>query len=183
MTVLVPGDYEEAKQATIEAARYNGPVYLRFGRDTYPVVKTIHTPFTIGKAKLLRIGTNISIISTGIMVHEALLAADILKEQGVSATVLHMPTIKPIDTESILMAAKRTCGIITCEEHSIIGGLGEAVAAIVAEYYPCPVIRVGVMDKFGESGTAQELLDKYGLRSGNIVAAALKIVHKNEIIG
>lgn len=183
MTILVPGDYEEAKQATIEAARYNGPVYLRFGRDTYPVVKTIHTPFTIGKAKLLRQGPDITIISTGIMVYEALLAADILKEQDIAATVLHMPTIKPIDTESILTAAKRTAGIITCEEHSIFGGLGEAVAGIVSEHHPCPVIRVGVMDKFGESGTAQELLDKYGLRSGNIIAAAKKIINRNEFIG
>ncbi len=182
MTVLVPGDYEEAKQATIEAARYNGPVYLRFGRDVYPVVKAIHTPFIIGKAKLLRQGSGISIISTGIMVHEALLAADILKEQGVAATVLHIPTIKPIDTESILMAARQTAGIVTCEEHSIIGGLGEAVAGIVSEFYPCPVIRVGVMDKFGESGTAGELLDKYGLRSRNIIAAAKKIINKNEFI-
>ena len=176
MTVLVPGDYEEAKQATIAAARYTGPVYLRFGRDTYPVVKSIHGTFTIGKGKLLRQGSDVSIISTGIMVSEALLAADILSEEGYSVTVLHFPTVKPMDVESVLKAARSTGGIVTCEEHSIIGGLGEAVSAIVSEFYPCPVIRVGVMDRFGESGTASELLDKYGLRAGNIVAAAKKII-------
>ena len=176
MTVLVPGDYEEAKQATIAAARYIGPVYIRFGRDTYPVVKSIHGSFTIGKGKLLRQGSDISIISTGIMVSEALLAADILSEEGYSITVLHFPTVKPMDVESVLNAARSTRGIVTCEEHSIIGGLGEAVSAIVSEFYPCPVIRVGVMDRFGESGTASELLDKYGLRAGNIVAAAKKII-------
>ena len=176
MTVLVPGDYEEAKQATIAAARYIGPVYLRFGRDTYPVVKSIHGSFTIGKGKLLRQGSDVSIISTGIMVSEALLAADILSEEGYSITVLHFPTVKPMDVESVLNAARSTRGMVTCEEHSIIGGLGEAVSAIVSEFYPCPVIRVGVMDRFGESGTASELLDKYGLRAGNIVAAAKKII-------
>ena len=176
MTVLVPGDYEEAKQATIAAARYTGPVYLRFGRDTYPVVKSIHGTFTIGKGKLLRQGSDVSIISTGIMVSEALLAADILNEEGYAVTVLHFPTVKPMDVESVLKAARSTGGIVTCEEHSIIGGLGEAVSAIVSEFYPCPVIRVGVMDRFGESGTASELMDKYGLRSGNIVSAAKKII-------
>ena len=183
MTVLVPGDYEEAKQATIAAARYTGPVYLRFGRDTYPVVKSIHGTFTIGKGKLLRQGSDVSIISTGIMVSEALLAADILNEEGYAVTVLHFPTVKPMDVASVLKAARSTGGIVTCEEHSIIGGLGEAVSAVVSEFYPCPVIRVGVMDRFGESGTAGELLDKYGLRSGNIIAAAKKIIKKDECIG
>jgi transketolase len=176
MTVLVPGDYEEARLATIAAARHPGPVYLRFGRDTYPVVESIHGPFVIGKGKLLRQGPDVALISTGIMVHEALLAADILYEGGFSATVLHLPTVKPLDTESVLQAARQTGCIVTCEEHSVIGGLGEAVAGIVSETFPCRISRIGVMDRFGESGTAAELLDKYGLRAANIVAAAKKII-------
>jgi transketolase len=176
MTVLVPGDYEEAKQATIAAARYKGPVYLRFGRDKYPVVKELHGEFLIGKSKLVRQGTDLTIITTGIMINEALKAADTLQEQGYSIRVLHMPTIKPLDKESIVRAAKETQGIVTIEEHSIIGGLGEAVAGVTAGEHPCPVIRVGVMDVFGESGQLDELFDKYGLRARNILEAAEKIL-------
>ena len=176
MTVLVPGDYEESKQATIAAARFKGPVYLRFGRDVYPVVKEIHSDFEIGKAKLLRKGTDITIITTGIMVSEGLSAADTLEEQGFSVRVLHMPTIKPLDSKAIVAAARETNGIVTAEEHSILGGLGEAVAGIVCEFHPCNVIRVGVMDTFGESGHANELLDKYGLRAKNIIEAAGRIL-------
>src|SRR5690606_34392829 len=176
MTVLVPGDYEEAKQATIAAAEYVGPVYLRFGRDVYPVVKEIHGPFEIGKARQIREGHDVAIITTGIMVSEGLAAADILHEQGYSARVIHMATIKPLDKAAVIKAAKETKGIVTVEEHSIIGGLGEAVAAVVAEDYPCPVHRVGVMDVFGESGESQELLDKYGLRASNVVDKALRIL-------
>lgn len=178
MTILVPGDYEEARLATLAAARHPGPVYLRFGRDTYPVVESIHGTFVIGKGKLLRQGPDVALISTGIMVHEALLAAEILHEEGFSATVLHLPTVKPIDTGSVLRAARQTGCIVTCEEHSVIGGLGEAVAGIVSETFPCRISRIGVMDRFGESGTAAELLDKYGLRAANIVAAAKKIIQE-----
>jgi transketolase len=176
MTVLVPGDYEEAKQATIAAANYHGPVYLRFGRDTYPVVEAIHSGFTIGKAKLLREGSDLTIITTGIMVSEGLQAADSLTEQGYSIRVLHIPTVKPLDEEAILSAARETNGIVTAEEHSVIGGLGEAVAGLVSEQAPCKVIRVGVQDTFGESGQADELLDLYGLRAKNIIEAARIIV-------
>lgn len=176
ITVLVPGDYEEAKQATVAAAKYNGPVYLRFGRDAYPVVEEIHGEFTIGKAKLLREGSDTTIITTGIMVSEGLQAAVTLAQEGYSVRVLHLPTIKPLDTEAIMAAAKETKGIVTAEEHSIIGGLGEAVAGVVAEHCPCPVVRVGVQDVFGESGQAAELLDLYGLRAKNIVEAARRIL-------
>lgn len=183
MTVLVPGDYEEAKLATIAAANHQGPVYLRFGRDKYPVVKEIHGEFLIGKSKLVRDGKDLTIISTGIMISEALKAADALQEQGYTVRVLHMPTIKPLDKESIKRAAKETEGIVTIEEHSIIGGLGEAVAAVTAEEHPCQVIRVGVMDVFGESGQADELFDKFGLRARNILHAAEKILKKNSKVG
>lgn len=176
MTVIVPGDYEESRQATHAAAEMNGPVYLRFGRDKYPVVPELHGAFEIGKAKLLREGNDITLITTGIMVSEGLEAARVLGEKGYEARVIHMHTIKPLDTDIIIAAARETKGIVTAEEHSILGGLGEAVAGVVSEVHPCPVQRVGVQDTFGESGQSQELLDIYGLRAKNIVEAALKIL-------
>lgn len=176
MTVVVPGDYEEARLATHAAAKMNGPVYLRFGRDKYPVVSEIHGSFEIGKAKTLREGNDITIITTGILVNEGLLAAKSLAEKGYSARVVHMHTIKPLDEVVVLAAAKETKGIVTVEEHSILGGLGEAVAGVVTENHPCPVQRVGVMDTFGESGQSQELLDLYGLRAPNVVEKAMKIL-------
>ncbi|GJM29178.1 MAG: transketolase [Cyclobacteriaceae bacterium] len=172
LTILVPGDYQEAKLATKAAARHIGPVYLRLGRDKYPVVPEIHDSFEIGKAKLLKNGNDITIISTGIMISEALKASGLLSQRGISVRLIHMHTIKPLDREIIISAAKETGGIVTVEEHSIIGGLGEAVAGVVAETYPCPVQRVGMMDVFGESGPAQELFDKFGLRASNIVEKA-----------
>lgn len=176
MTVVVPGDYEEARLATHAAAKMNGPVYLRFGRDKYPVVSEIHGSFEIGKAKMLREGNDIAIITTGILVNEGLLAAKSLADQGYSARVVHMHTIKPLDVAVVLAAARETRGIVTVEEHSVLGGLGEAVAGVVTEHHPCPVQRVGVMDTFGESGQSQELLDLYGLRAPNIVEKAMKIL-------
>jgi transketolase len=176
MTVLVPGDYEEARQATLAAANHPGPVYLRFGRDSYPVVPEIHTPFSIGKGKLVKKGSEITLISTGIMVNEVLKAQEILEKRGISARVLHFPSVKPLDEPLLIAAAKETRGIVTAEEHSIIGGLGEAVAATVAANCPCTVRRVGVQDVFGESGMAGELMDKYGLRAPDIVDEAMRIL-------
>jgi len=176
MTVIVPGDYEESRLATLAAAEMNGPVYLRFGRDKYPVVPELHSSFEIGKAKRLRDGKDITLITTGIMASEGLEAAKILAEKGYDARVLHIHTIKPIDSGAIIAAARETQGIVTAEEHSIIGGLGEAVAGIVGETHPCPVRRVGVQDTFGESGMGPELLDLYGLRAKNIVEASLEIL-------
>jgi transketolase len=176
MTVLVPGDYEEAKLATKAAAKFVGPVYLRFGRDTYPVVEELHGSFVIGKAKVLRHGSDVTIVTTGIMAGEGLEAAAILEERGYSALVIHMPTVKPFDGATLLAAARQTRGIVTAEEHSIIGGLGEAVASFLCEAHPMPLRRVGVNDIFGESGTAQELLDLHGLRAKNILDKALMIL-------
>lgn len=176
MTVIVPGDYEESRLATHAAATMHGPVYLRFGRDKYPVVPQIHGDFEIGKAKLLREGSGITIVTTGIMVSEGLKAADSLEKKGYSTRVLHMHTIKPLDESAIIQAAQETKGIVTAEEHSILAGLGEAVAGVVAENHPCPVHRVGVMDTFGESGQSQELMDLYGLRAKDIVEKAIKIL-------
>lgn len=173
LTILVPGDYEEAKQATIAAAFFEGPVYLRYGRDTYPIVPEIHGKFEIGKSKLLRNGADCTIITTGIMVSEALKAHEMLKEKGILARVLHLPTIKPIDQTAIIKVAQETKFIVTIEEHSIIGGLGEAVCGITAEHHPAKVYRLGIQDEFGQSGQSQELLDLYGLRAVNIVEKVL----------
>jgi transketolase len=181
MTVIVPGDYEEAKLATKAAAAFHGPVYLRFGRDVYPVVEEIHAGFEIGKAKLLRTGTDLTIITTGILVSEGLAAAKELAGSGLSVRVLHMPTIKPLDEHAIIQAAQETGAIVTAEEHSILGGLGEAVAAVLAENVPVPMKRVGVRDVFGESGHALELLTKYGLRAKNIVDASIAVLGRRSL--
>jgi len=178
LTVLVPGDCEEARRATMAAARHKGPVYLRFGRDTYPVVPELHGDFTIGRAKLLRDGRDVTLVSTGIMASEVLAAAVLLEKEGVSARVLHYPTIKPLDVEPLLKAARETRGFVTAEEHSIIGGLGEAVAGALASEAPARVRRVGVKDVFGESGQAQELLTKFGLRASDIVREARVVLGK-----
>lgn len=176
MTVLVPGDYDEAKEATKAAAKFQGPVYLRFGRDKYPVVPELRGDFAIGKGRLLRPGRDVTIVTTGIMVSEGLAAATALSSQGIDARVLHMPTVKPLDIEPLLAAARETRGIVTAEEHNILGGLGEAVAGALAERLPARVRRVGVQDVFGESGHAAELLDRYGLRARNIVEQATALL-------
>jgi transketolase len=176
MTVLVPGDYEESKAATRAAAAFDGPVYLRFGRDVYPVVEEIHGDFTIGRAKVLREGDDVALVTTGIMVSEGLRAAEDLRARGHCARVIHVPTVKPLDEAVLLGAARETRGLVTVEEHSILGGLGEAVAGLLAERHPAPVRRVGVRDVFGQSGQAPELLDLYGLRATNVVEQALWIL-------
>ncbi|MBI5692309.1 MAG: transketolase family protein [Verrucomicrobia bacterium] len=178
LTVLVPGDYEEARQATLAAASFVGPVYLRFGRDTYPVVPELHGDFELGRAKLLREGRDVTLVSTGIMAYEALRAAEQLAATGLSTRVLHYPTLKPFDVEPLLSAARETRAIVTAEEHSIIGGLGEAVASAILEAgMSAPLRRIGVRDVFGESGPSGELLDKYGLRASNIAHAVQSMLH------
>jgi len=181
LTVLVPGDYEEARQATIAAAYHKGPIYLRFGRDEYPVVPELHGKFEIGKAKILRNEGDVLIISTGIMASEALQAADALAEKSITASVLHMPTVKPLDVDALATLARRAKAVVTIEEHSIIGGLGEAVASFLGENFPRPMKRIGIRDVYGESGQAQELLDKYGLRARNVVEAAVLLMQTTEI--
>ena len=163
MTIIVPGDYYETVMATKAAAKYEGPVYLRFGRDVYPVVEQLRDNFEIGKAKLLCEGEDICIISTGIMTASALEVAQLLEKDDLSVSVLHVHTIKPLDVESILNAADAADIVFTIEEHSVIGGLGEAVASTIAEHRPSLVYRIGMPDAFGESGSAPELLIKYKL--------------------
>ncbi len=172
MTIINPADYYEAKKAVYAAAAMHGPVYMRFGRLAVPTVFDDDYKFEIGKANRLVEGTDVTIIATGLMVNEALKAAEELKNDGISARVVNMATIKPIDREEIIAAAKDTGVIVTAEEHSIIGGLGSAVAEVITETVPVPVLRVGVEDTYGCSGPAVELLKLFGLSAENIAAKA-----------
>ena len=176
MVVLSPADALETKQCIMKAAEHNGPVYIRLGRAKVPVIFDENYTFEIGKGVELRKGTDVTIIATGVMVEKALLAGEKLAEEGISARIINMASIKPIDEEIIIKAAMETKGIVTVEEHSIIGGLGSAVAEVVSEKYPTRVIRVGTMDTFGESGDGNLLLEKYGLNVDNIVEKAKAIL-------
>jgi transketolase len=174
LTVIVPSDYNEMYKATIASAKHKGPVYIRSGR---PKVEQLpESDFVIGKANILQKGSDITIIACGIMVQESLKAANELKKQGISARVINMHTIKPIDKEIIINAAKETKGIITVEEHQIHGGLGSAVAEVVVENHPIPMKIIGVKDTFGESGSGPELLEKYGLTSKQIIKEAINLL-------
>ena len=172
MVVMSPADDVEARAMVKAAYHHVGPVYMRFGRAAVPVVHEEGMHFEIGKGEILREGKDVAIIANGLMVYEALVAAQELAEAGVDAMVINMATIKPLD-EALVLEAARKCGkIITCEEHSIIGGLGEAVCSALSEKLPTPVRRIGVNDVFGESGPAAALLKKYGLSAENIVNVA-----------
>ena len=170
MTVLVPADGVEAEKMIFAAAEYNGPMYVRLGRSAVPTLFDENYNFEIGKGVVLKEGNDATIIACGMMVNESILAADMLKEENINVRVINMSTIKPIDTELIIKAAKETKAIVTAEEHSIIGGLGSAVSEVVSENHPVKVKKVGLNDCFGESGTPGELLEKYGLTAKNIVA-------------
>ncbi len=176
MVVLNPADGVEAKKAVIAAANYNGPVYIRLGRAAVEEIFDDNYEFQIGKGVELVKGNDASIIATGIMVEKALKASEILKAEGINVRVINIHTIKPIDAELIIKAAKETKRIVTAEEHSIIGGLGSAVLEAISEECPVPVIRIGVKDTFGESGKPNELLEKYGLTEKEIVEAVKKLV-------
>ena len=179
MVVLNPADAAEARACVKAAIDYEGPVYLRFGRLGVPVIFDEDTfDFEIGKGNLIKDGTDVTIIGTGIMTSEAIKAAEILAGEGISARVINICTIKPLDTEIVIKAAKETGAIVTAEEHNIIGGLGSAVAEAVSEACPVPVVRVGVEDCFGKSGPASELLKVYGLTAENIVAKAKLAISK-----
>ncbi len=172
MTIICPADGVEAEAATKAAYAYPGPVYLRFGRLAVPVFHEEGFEFIIGKGEIMRDGTDVAIIAKGLMVYEAVKAGETLAEMGINAMIINMSTVKPLDNELVLEAAKKCGRVITCEEHSIVGGLGEAVCSLLSEQLPTPVRRIGVKDVFGESGPAAELLKKYGLSAENIVAVA-----------
>ncbi len=174
MTIINPADETEARLAVHAVMEHDGPVYMRFGRLAVPVVFDDSYKFQIGKGVELRQGTDVTIIATGLMVKEALEAYDLLKAEGINARVINMATIKPLDTEIVLKAAKETGAIVTAEEHSVIGGLGSAVAECLAEEYPVPVVKLGINDEFGHSGPAVKLLDEFGLRAINIAEKVKK---------
>ena len=173
MVVMCPSDNVEAKAAVHAAYHYNGPVYLRFGRLAVPVLHDEETfQFQIGKGEVLRDGSDVAIIATGLMVDEAVKAGEALAAKGINAMVINMCTIKPIDEELVIEAAKKCGKVITCEEHSIIGGLGEAVCSVLSEKLPTPVRRIGVNDVYGFSGPALDLLKVFGLSAEHIVEVA-----------
>ena len=172
MTVMCPSDDVEARKMVHAAAEMDGPVYIRFGRSAVPVYHDEDFKFEIGKAETLREGTDVAIIANGIMVPVALEAAETLAAEGINARVINMATIKPLDNEAVLKAAKECGKIITVEEHNIIGGLGEAVCGVTSEFCPVPVKRIGVPDAFGHSGDADEVLAEFGLSAENIVKVA-----------
>ncbi len=171
MTIVVPADAVEAEKATRAIAAWKGPCYLRLGRNKQPVFTLAETPFEIGKAVELRSGSDITIIACGVMVHKALLAADALGKEGISARVINMHTLKPPDEEAILRAARETGAIVTAEEHQVFGGLGGAVAEAVCKRHPVPMRIIGMRDAFGESGKPDELLVKHGLTEREITDA------------
>ena len=173
MTIICPADAVEAEAAVKAAYEYEGPVYLRFGRLAVPVFHEEGFSFTIGKGEVMRQGSDVAIIANGLMVYEAVQAGEKLAELGINARIINMSTVKPIDEELVLAAAKECGKIITCEEHSVIGGLGEAVCSYLSENCPTPVRRIGVNDEFGFSGPAYEVLKAFGLCAEHIVEVAV----------
>ena len=178
MVVICPADGVEAEAATKAAYEYKGPVYLRMGRLAVPVFHEEGFRFTIGKGEVMRDGNDIAIIANGLMVYEAIQAGEKLAEMGINARIINMSTIKPLDEELVLKAAKECGKIITCEEHSVIGGLGEAVCSFLSETCPTPVKRIGVNDQFGFSGPAAEVLKAFGLCADNIVNVTREFLGK-----
>ena len=178
MTVICPADGVEAEAAVKAAYEMDGPVYLRFGRLAIPVFHEEGFNFQIGKGEVLRDGTDVAIIANGLLVYEAIQAGEKLAEMGINAMVINMATVKPLDEELVLSAAKKCGRIITCEEHSVIGGLGEAVCSLLSEKLPTPVRRIGVNDEFGHSGPAAALLKQFGLSAEHIVEVAKEFCGK-----
>jgi transketolase len=178
MVVINPCDYNQTKAATLAAAEYVGPVYLRFGRPKVPNFTDENQKFEIGKAVTLNEGTDITIIATGHPVWQAVEAAQMLEDKGISVELINIHTIKPIDKEAIIKTAEKTKAVLTVEEHSIYGGLGEAVANVIVHNTPVPMQFIGIQDTFGESGTTDELFEKYGLTAQNIYSNAIKLLER-----
>ena len=178
MSMIVPCDFWETYKATLAAAQHQGPVYLRFGREDVPVVTAEDTPFTFGKGAVFAEGRDLTIIACGVMVYEALRARETLSERGLTARVVNLHTLKPIDAALIERCARETGAIVTAEEHQVNGGLGGAVAEVVVRSHPVPMEFVAVMDRFGRSGKPSELMDAFGLRATDIVAAAERALER-----
>lgn len=180
MRVVVPSDYHETKKATLAAAKSYGPIYIRFGRENVPVITDKNTPFEIGKAYCLRDGSDIAIIACGAMVYESLVAAEELVKEGIDAMVINNHTIKPLDKETIIEAAEKTGAIVTAEEHQLAGGMGSAIKEVLAQEYPVLVRSIGIEDRFGESGSPEDLKRAFGLNSESIVIAVKKVLEKRK---
>lgn len=178
MTVLVPADGEETRQAIEAAVQYKGPVYIRMGRLDVPLLFDANYTFEIGKANVVREGSDVVIFANGVMVAAALEAAEELAGRGIKAAVVNVASVKPLDQETIIRMAKETGAVVTAEEHTIIGGLGSAVAEVLAENAPTPMVRVGIKDSFGESGRPLELLEKYGLTPKDILEAVDEVLKR-----
>jgi transketolase len=176
MTVINPCDYNQTKAATLAIADHHGPVYLRFGRPKVPIFTTADQPFVIGKAWHIHAGSDITIIATGHLVWKAVEAARTLEAEGISVDLINIHTIKPLDEKAIIDSVSKTGAVVTAEEHQIIGGLGSRVAQTLASHHPAPIEFVGVNDSFGESGTPDQLMKKYGLEAVNIYQAAKKAI-------
>jgi transketolase len=176
MTVIVPCDYNQTRQATIAIADYAGPVYLRFGRPSWPMFTNPDEPFVIGKAQKFSEGTDVSIFACGHLVWNAIQAGAALQEKGISVEVINIHTVKPIDEEAIINSIRKTKCAVTAEEHNIFGGMGDAVAQVAAKHLPIPIEYIGTQDTFGESGTPDQLLKKYKLDVPDIIAAAEKVL-------
>jgi transketolase len=172
MVVLAPGDSVEAEKMTLAMAKDPRPNYMRLAREATPIITTDKTPFEIGKAYVFATGADVTIISTGTMTYQALVAAELLFKDGIEAEVVHVPTIKPLDNETILKSVKKTGCVVTVEEAQINGGLGGAIAELLAEHHPAPLKRIGMVDRFGESGEPTELLEHFGLDAKHIRLAA-----------
>ncbi len=180
MLVLAPCDAIETKKATLAAAKYKGPIYLRFARKATPVFTTKSTPFRIGRAEILREGKDITIIACGPLVYDSLIAAEKLAKKGIDVEVINNHTIKQIDKETIIRTAKKTKAVVTVEDHQAMGGMGSAVAEVLAKNYPAPIEMIGVQDKWGESGEAEELIEKYDLGVNAIIKAVKKVLRRKK---
>ncbi|ODA41119.1 transketolase C-terminal domain-containing protein [Desulfosporosinus sp. BG] len=180
MVVLVPADGEETRQVILAAAKYNGPVYIRMGRLAVPLLFGEDYCFEIGKANVLKEGTDVAIMANGVMVSMALEAAAELAAAGISVSVVNVASVKPLDEETIVRVAQQTKAVVTAEEHNIIGGLGSAVAEVLSEKMPTPMVRIGLKDTFGESGAPQDLLEKYGLTKMDLVKAVHEVLAKKQ---
>jgi transketolase len=179
MTVIVPCDYAQTKAATKAIADYQGPVYLRFGRPVWPIF-TENMPFKIGKAQVFQSGTDITLFACGHLVWKAIEAGIALEEKGYSVELINIHTIKPLDVEAVLQSIQKTGCAVTCEEHNVLGGLGDSIAQVAAQHHPIPIEYIGTQDTFGESGTPTQLLEKYGLSTQAILTAAEKVLARKK---
>ncbi len=180
LTVIAPCDWRETQKCVEAAAQMKGPVYIRFGREKVPTITTDKTPFTIGKANVYREGADVTVVACGQLVYEALIASDALAKDGIDVEVINTHTIKPLDTATVVRSVKKTGCVVTAEEHQVMGGLGSAVAECLVQRFPAPQEFVGMQNRFGESGQAEELLTKYGMKADNIIRAVKKVLKRKK---